>query len=203
MRPEIIAICIRDPFLIEFQIHGYASGPQSDLELGYPSLECETEVLHLQGGIVQHNYDEAIALEASRCIGRMIGDSAAHNGPGMILDNRTEEERKATSRTTEELLLERREYFGRVSGILEKIVPLANRQGVDSLVLDYEPWVRMVDRSDMETEAAVLKESETRRGARGGRNTRNSQRTEYQRYFDLDEGIRADWHAQALAGGER
>ena len=97
-----------------------------------------------------------------------------------------------------EVLLERTGHFARVSGVLEKIVPVAIRQSVDGLILDYEPWVRMIDRSDTEVEAAGMKESETRRGARGGRNTRNSQRTQYQRYFDVGEEERSDWQASGL-----
>ncbi|OCB90873.1 hypothetical protein A7U60_g1897 [Sanghuangporus baumii] len=179
------------------ETHSYAAGCLSDLELGYPSLECETDILHLQDGITQYNHDEAIALEAFRCAGRTVGSSAAKVGPGTILDIRTEERWKTT---TTELLLKRSGYFACVSGVLEKIVPLANRQSVDCLVLDYEAWVRLIDRIDMEMEAAALQESETRSRsrARGGRSTRNSQRMQYQRYFDLEDEARAVWHANAL-----
>ncbi|KAL5487846.1 hypothetical protein ACEPAI_5954 [Sanghuangporus weigelae] len=186
---------VRSPLRI-LETHSYAAGSLSDLELGYPSLECETDILHLQNGITQYNYDETMALEAFRCAGRTAGSSAANVGPGSILDIRTEEGWKTT---TTELLLKRSGYFARVSGALEKIIPLANRQSVDYLVLEYEPWVRLIDRIDMEMEVAALQESETRSRARGGRSTRNSQRMQYQRYFDLEDEARAVWHANALA----
>ncbi|KAL5508052.1 hypothetical protein ACEPAH_5670 [Sanghuangporus vaninii] len=187
----------RSPLRV-LETHSYAAGSLSDLELGYPNLECETDILHLQDGITQYNYDGAIALEAFGCAGRTVGSSAATVGPGTILDIRTEERWKTTAT---ELLLKRSGYFARVSGVLEKIVPLANRQSVDCLVLDYEAWVRLIDRIDMEMEASALQENETRSRARGGRSTRNSQRMQYQRYFDLEDEARAVWHANAL--GER
>ncbi|KAL5527587.1 hypothetical protein ACEPAG_6388 [Sanghuangporus baumii] len=193
---SMIDSCLVQSPLRTLETHSYAAGSLADLELGYPSLECETDILHLQDGITQYNYDEAIALEAFKCAGRMVGSSAANVGPGTLLDIRPEERWKTT---TTELLLKRTEYFARVSGVLEKIVPLANRQSVDCLVLDYEPWVRLIDRIDMEMEAAALQESETRSRARGGRSTRNSQRMQYQRYFDLEDEARAVWRANAIA----
>ena len=167
-------------------------GPSSDHEVGYRCLEYEPEDPHLQDGIILYNHDEAIATEAILCARRLVGCDGACAGAG---EARPEDGWKPTYK---DFLDSRSRHFACVTSILNGIIPLVSRESVNGLVLDYEPWMRSIDRSDMMYEAASQKEAEARTGLRGGRTTRNSQRAQYQRYFELDSEERRRWEMSGL-----
>ncbi|KAH8118307.1 hypothetical protein DFH11DRAFT_1566743 [Phellopilus nigrolimitatus] len=173
-----------------------AEGPSSDDELGYRRLVHESATTHLQGGIALYNYDNAIAEEVAHCARAAIGGEAPSSGLGNITFTRTEGGRMPSA---SELLRARTSYYTRVSGVLNRIVPVWT-ESVNALMLDYEPWVRVIDRVDALQETAALKETEARSAVRGGRMTRNSQRMYYQRYFDLDDEQRKVLRDNGLHG---
>ncbi|KAI5125008.1 hypothetical protein M0805_007432 [Coniferiporia weirii] len=186
------------------EMHSSEGMPSSDYEVGYRHLVHEPEMHHLQGGIALYNYDKEIASEAVVCVKHAMGRSAFGSGSERITYHRTEEHRRSK---TADLLREQTCYFTRVSGVLGRIVPAVSRE---TLVMDYLPWIRVIDCADAGLEAASLREAEGRTVLRGGRTTRNSQRVHYERYFGLDKeqrdelqksGLRVDRVEDTLCGG--
>jgi hypothetical protein len=193
-------------------VQSYSVGTLSsskDDEVGYTQLECDLDGNHLQDGIVLYNWDEAITIEASCSIKRQIGALLHGPGCGDVSNARSgtrKELRGGGGLEGRKLPLphDRAVHFTRVTGVLDKVVGnhVWRRTSVNELMMDYEPWVRWIDRSDGVHEKIAADEAERRSRSAvhgGGRLTRNSQRMGYQRYFELGEDERRNWDESGLS----
>ena len=151
------------------------------------------EDLHLQDGLAFFNNDEAFTAEASASVKRLIGAVRLGKDPS--------HERHLEARAQPKgfhILRDRAVHLARATSVLDKIVSSASRQTLDALFLDYEPWVREIDRSDSNQEKIAAEEAEMRAANFGGRMTRNSNRAVYERYFQLDDEERRAWQESGL-----
>ena len=151
----------------------------------------------MQDGIAFFNDDEAFTIEASASAKRLIGAISSESGR-VTLPDRTNARQAPKA---QDFLRDRMVHFERMRDILGKVVSSASRHDMHALILDYEPWVRTIDRSDSEQEKIAVEMTETRAANIVGRVTRNSNRAvfEYARYFDLEDEERRAWHEGGLS----
>ena len=138
------------------------------------------------------NDDDAFTIEASASAKRLIG--AVTSEPRVGRDPSPDEHTEARTRPKEfDFLRDRAVNYTRTASVLDKVISTPWRQAVEVMMLDYEPWVRAIDRSDTEQEKIAASEAGMRAVVHGGRVTRNSNRAVYERYFELGGDERRGW----------